>query len=517
MNNTDIKRITLQSYIGALIENINITSRTEDAIKKMLFLNDKQFNSLVDDIIEEIKNRSLRIKSYSKLKKLSDEKFMFLVIDAFLVFNHKFPKIKNYDTLNCLNSELEGIKEKGLNENKLLGNINKEVNSSNEDKSALKDAISSKNKYQTIKENKIKKVNHNDTDNDNYKVNNANSNYKVNHDNNDKFNNANSNYKVNHDSNYKVNSNDNNFIHKDVNNSNPQHTNEKIEELITDLEILIGKLKSEESILDEILKENDMRKRLKRYSEYLKSIFLKHGEDISVIEKMENNLNIGFIFDFESLISFADSVFDFKPEYDEHISKFGNNKGIKRFTQNDHFSCKEEDFKNLIGDELDDKVFEYSFHRKNLNNINKNIRKKEFMNIISMVYDEIYKFDLSSEVNLLVNTLEKLKKIDELELKGRSELNKVESESNKIARSELKNIDESELKKTGLKNEDLIDYVKDDLKEVINMMKGKLNKRDLNVLEEYGRIINMELHFEDLVGVVFRLAEFVKDLIIQNM
>lgn len=126
MTQKDIKRYTLQSYIGTLLENINITQSTESAIKKMSFLSDPQFNKLVDDILEEIHNRSLNKKEDTKLSRLSDKKFRNLVLDTFLVYTHKNPGKKNLKVEELI-GELESLIGDLKGENKEISGILNEM------------------------------------------------------------------------------------------------------------------------------------------------------------------------------------------------------------------------------------------------------------------------------------------------------------------------------------------------------------------------------------------------------
>lgn len=129
MEEHEIIRFTLNSYIGSLLKEINISKRQKEAISKMLFLSEPQFNELIADIITEIQLRSTKTASNSKLSKLNEDKFKNLVIDVFLVYNHKYPSenLQNNTEIESLINDLEALISK-LKENEEERVMNKILN-----------------------------------------------------------------------------------------------------------------------------------------------------------------------------------------------------------------------------------------------------------------------------------------------------------------------------------------------------------------------------------------------------
>lgn len=124
MDNIQSTRTRLHSFITYPLKNV--TSRQRDAVQKMLFLEEDQFQELLMDIQDEIARRECRQKeplpksdayttkrnkSRQNLARLNSGKFENLVIDVLLVLNHRFPDLeeKNVTEIETLIGDLEKL------------------------------------------------------------------------------------------------------------------------------------------------------------------------------------------------------------------------------------------------------------------------------------------------------------------------------------------------------------------------------------------------------------------------
>lgn len=118
-NEIEIKRMKLISYLGNRINETPI-EEIEEAISKMLFLNEVQFKNLLEDILLQIEirgikkqtsilqNKETELSSFStekqidsKLSNLNTKQFKKLCLDVFYVFEAKYPsnKINKYSKI----------------------------------------------------------------------------------------------------------------------------------------------------------------------------------------------------------------------------------------------------------------------------------------------------------------------------------------------------------------------------------------------------------------------------------
>ncbi|KAI5181577.1 hypothetical protein NEOKW01_1753 [Nematocida sp. AWRm80] len=117
------KRI-FEEFLGGK-PSTQIEGVKREAVEKVFFFSDQQFNEVCEDLLEEIDRRArkdanpLKFNPQYSLKRntireqmslLECEDMKSLVEDAFLVLNHKHPETPE-DRLQCLNQLVEGLQE----------------------------------------------------------------------------------------------------------------------------------------------------------------------------------------------------------------------------------------------------------------------------------------------------------------------------------------------------------------------------------------------------------------------
>lgn len=141
----DIKRYTMQSFVGSHLSTMQISHRQKEAIERLVRLTDDKFDGLCEDIVSEIHRRNGIQNStenttsphaspvHDRLAQLSEDKFKNLVVDVLLVHSYKQPnseplKLDQFmNNLQHLIAELNGLaeNERFINKIKDLTFLNK--------------------------------------------------------------------------------------------------------------------------------------------------------------------------------------------------------------------------------------------------------------------------------------------------------------------------------------------------------------------------------------------------------
>lgn len=119
----DKAREKLCSFNIDKLKSMNIAECQKEAIEKMMFLSQEQFDDLVEDVCNEIDMRRRNETTYTpnpsfsekrnmscrKLRCLNNEKFSNLVVDVLLVLNHRIPSAEHAGETCDMLSDLENI------------------------------------------------------------------------------------------------------------------------------------------------------------------------------------------------------------------------------------------------------------------------------------------------------------------------------------------------------------------------------------------------------------------------
>lgn len=136
--NKDIVRYTLQSYVGKMFTDTEISSRQKEAIQRLNTLREDKFQEFCHDVINEIHRRSgvkynADNKMIQRFSMLSTERFKNLVVDTLIVYYQKNPEARVEEMpafLENLGNLIEALKidserESFLERLKRLGFYNK--------------------------------------------------------------------------------------------------------------------------------------------------------------------------------------------------------------------------------------------------------------------------------------------------------------------------------------------------------------------------------------------------------
>ncbi|EJW02311.1 hypothetical protein EDEG_03252 [Edhazardia aedis USNM 41457] len=116
-------RKRIEDYVGETLTAFNFDDRQKEAIRKMTFLKQNEFEELLEDLSNEIDRRlndpksippaneaisSKRNLSIRRLARLAENKFKNLLTDVILVYNHRFPSptTKNTEEIENLICDL---------------------------------------------------------------------------------------------------------------------------------------------------------------------------------------------------------------------------------------------------------------------------------------------------------------------------------------------------------------------------------------------------------------------------
>lgn len=119
----DKAREKLCSFNIDKLKSMNIAECQKEAIEKMMFLSQEQFDDLVEDVCNEIDMRRRNETAYTpnprfsekrnmsckKLRCLDNEKFSNLVVDVLLVLNHRMPSAEHAGGACDMLADLENI------------------------------------------------------------------------------------------------------------------------------------------------------------------------------------------------------------------------------------------------------------------------------------------------------------------------------------------------------------------------------------------------------------------------
>lgn len=134
INNKNIIKYTLESYIGKPISEIETTERQKEAIDRLFNLREDKFDEICYDVCNEIHRRNgmkydVKNKMCEKFSMLTEMHFKNLVVDLLVVYYLKNPDKKPESMpafLNSLETLIDSLKSEAENQNFLykIKNLN---------------------------------------------------------------------------------------------------------------------------------------------------------------------------------------------------------------------------------------------------------------------------------------------------------------------------------------------------------------------------------------------------------